>query len=106
MQRGPDGIDALVELLADDAVWVEPFTGGVYEGRTAIQAFLRSPQGPQPNMQITIERIDVGADAVTTAWVVESSTFAKPLRGQDRFTIRDGKIARLETTLLEPPQMH
>ena len=105
MQHGPDGVDALLELLAEDAVWVEPFTGAMHEGRETIRAFLKSPDGPQPNMRITIERIDVEVDAVTTAWAVESSRFARPLRGQDRFTIRKGKIARLETTLLEPPQL-
>jgi ketosteroid isomerase-like protein len=105
MQRGPEGVDALVALLAEDAVYIEPFSGGAHEGRAAIGAFLEQSQGRLPDVKITVERIDVEDDAVTTIWRCESSAFAKPSRGRDRFTIRDGKITRLETKLLEPPQL-
>jgi ketosteroid isomerase-like protein len=105
MQHGPDGVDALITLMADDAVYIEPFSGGVHHGRAAIRAFLEQSQARLPDVKITVERIDVEDDAVTTIWRCESSAFATPSRGRDRFTIRDGKITRLETTLLEPPQL-
>ena len=105
MQHGPDGVDALVALLADDAVYVEPFSGGAHKGRDAIRAFLERSQGQLPDVQITVERIDVEGETVTTEWRCESSAFRKPSRGRDRFTIRDGKIARLETTLVERPEL-
>jgi hypothetical protein len=37
--------------------------------------------------------------------VCESDAFATPARGRDRFTIRDGRIARLETELTELPKL-
>ena len=105
MQQGPDGIESLVALLARDAVWVEPFTGWTHEGHDAIRTFLEGSTGRLPDVRITVERIEVAADALTTSWVCESSALAKPFRGRDRFTIRDGRIARLETTLVEPPEL-
>jgi ketosteroid isomerase-like protein len=105
MQQGPDGIESLVALLARDAVWVEPFTGGTHEGHDAIRTFLKGSTGQLPDVRITVERIEVSGDALTTSWVCESTAFAKPSRGRDRFTIRDGEITRLETTLLEPPEL-
>lgn len=105
MQHGPEGVDALVTLLADDAVYVEPFSGGAHEGRDAIRAFLERSQGQLPDVKITVERIDVEGEAVTTEWTCESSAFVKPSRGRDTFTIREGKIARLETTLIERPEL-
>jgi ketosteroid isomerase-like protein len=105
MQHGPEGVDELIALLAEDAVYIEPFSGGAHEGRAAIGAFLEQSQGRLPDVTITVERIDVEDDAVTTIWRCESSAFATPSRGRDRFTIRNGKIIRLETELLEPPQL-
>jgi ketosteroid isomerase-like protein len=104
MQHGPEGVDALVALLADNAVYVEPFSGGTHEGREAIRAFLAQSQGQLPDVQIIVDRIDVMGETVTTEWTCTSSAFARPSRGRDEFTIRDGKIARLETRLTEPPE--
>ena len=104
MQHGPDGVDALVALLDDNAVYVEPFSGGVHEGKAAIREFLEHSQGQLPDVRITVDRIDVEGEAVTTEWTCESSAFAKPSRGRDEFTIRGGKIVRLETTLTEQPE--
>jgi ketosteroid isomerase-like protein len=105
MQQGPEGVDALVDLLADDAVYVEPFSGRTHHGRAEIRAFFEHSQGELPDVRITVERIDVEGDTVTTEWTCESSAFATPSRGRDQFTIRDGKIARLETSIVEPPKL-
>jgi ketosteroid isomerase-like protein len=105
MQHGPDGVDALIDLLAEDAVYVEPFSGRTHRGRATIRAFLVQSQGQLPDVRIIVDRISVEGDTVTTEWTCESSAFATPSRGRDEFTIRDGKIERLETTLLEPPEL-
>ena len=46
MQMGPNGEDAIVELFADDAVYLEWLTGGdqmprAHEGKAAIRAAFR-----------------------------------------------------------------
>jgi ketosteroid isomerase-like protein len=105
MQRGPEGEEELVALFAEDAVYVEPFTGGEHVGRKAIRDWLRASYRDQPpEMRITVERLQVVEQVVEARWVCESPAFARPARGRDRFTIRDGRIARLETELLEPPE--
>jgi ketosteroid isomerase-like protein len=105
MQRGPEGEDELVALFAEDAVYVEPFGGGEHVGRDAIRAWLRGSWAEQPPaIRITVERLDVAEQTIEASWVCESDAFARPARGRDRFTIRDGRIARLETELREPPE--
>ena len=47
--------------------------------------------------------MDVVEQVVEASWLCEPDAFARPARGRDRFTIRDGRIARLETELLELP---
>jgi hypothetical protein len=105
MQRGPEGEDELVALFAEDAVYVEPFSAGEHVGRDAIREWLRgSWQDQPPGITITVEQIDVVEQVVEAHWRCESDAFARPARGRDRFTIRDGQIARLESELLEPPE--
>ena len=106
MQRGREGEDELVALFADDAVYVEPFSGGTHEGRDAIRAWLDgSWSDAPPDLRLTVERIDVAGDTVEAHWTCESPAFARPARGRDRFTIRDGRIARLESTIVEAPAL-
>jgi ketosteroid isomerase-like protein len=107
MQRGPDGHDALLDLFTDDAVYVEPFSAdGPHVGRQAIGAWLTATAGQAPpELTLTVERLDVDGDTVDTTWRCESPIFTRPSRGRDRLTVRDGKIARLETILLEPPEL-
>src|SRR5689334_13543578 len=105
MQRGPEGEDELVALFAEDAVYVEPFSGAEHVGRDAIRAWLRGSWADQPPaIRITVERLEVVEHVVEADWVCESDAFARPARGRDRFTIRDRHITRLETELLEPPE--
>ncbi len=103
MARGTDGHDDLVELFADDGVYAEPFSGtGPHAGREAIRAFLASPAGtPPPGLRVTVERLDLAGGTVEATWRCEAPAFPRPVRGRDRFTVRGGKIARLETTFLE-----
>ena len=108
MQRGPDGHDALLELFTDDAVYVEPFSGGpAHRGREAIRAYLNaSAGGAPPELRIVVERLDVETSRIVATWRCESPLFAVPSRGRDVFDVDGGRIARLETTLLSPPVFH
>jgi hypothetical protein len=106
MQRGPDGEEELVALFAADAVYVEPFTGGEHRGRAAIRDWLHGSWRDQPpGIRLTVDRIDVVEEVVEATWTCESDAFARPARGRDRFTIRHGRIARLESELIEPPEV-
>lgn len=104
MQRGSEGEDELLALFADDAVYHEPFGGQTLNGRDAIGDWIRASrdQAP-PDLVINVERIDVVGEVVEATWTCESPIFVTPTRGRDRFTIRGGKIERLESEVLEPP---
>jgi ketosteroid isomerase-like protein len=104
MQAGPEGPAGVAALFADDGVYVEPFSGGTHVGPEAIRSFLAGSQGQLPDVRITVDRVDVDGETVETSWTCESSAFAKPSRGRDRFTVREGKIVRLETEIDEPPE--
>lgn len=49
---------------------------------------------------VTINRIDAEGQRVRDEWTRTASVLAEPMRGVDLYTLRDGKIARPETTLL------
>ena len=106
MQRGPEGEDDLLALFADDAVYREPFGGRTLTGRDEIAQWVRASrdQAP-PDLVINVERIDVVGEVVEATWSCESPIFLEPTRGRDRFTIRDGKIERLDSEVLQPPVM-
>jgi ketosteroid isomerase-like protein len=106
MQRGPDAEDELVALFAEDAVYIEPFGGGTHRGRAAIRAWLDGSWSDAPaGLRLTIDRIDAAGDEVVAHWTCDAPAFAEPAHGCDRFTIRDGLIARLHSTLLQPPRL-
>ncbi len=92
-------------LFADDAVYVEPFGGETrtHVGKDAIRASLRAGWANHlPEMTLTLHRVDVEGAALRMEWTCASSAFPAPMRGTDRFVLRDGKIARLETRILGP----
>lgn len=105
MQLGPDGHDALAELFAVDAEYSEPFSGrSPHRGRDSIRAYLTAaaPDAP-PDLRLHVERLDIDGDQLTATWRCESPVFAVPSRGRDTFTVRHGRIQRLETTIIDPP---
>ena len=53
-----------------------------------------------PDMVVTMNRIDAEGQRVRAEWSCTASVFAEPMRGVDLYTLRDGKVARLETTLV------
>jgi ketosteroid isomerase-like protein len=100
MQRGQEGEEELVALFAEDAVYVEPFSDeqAPHVGRAEIQVWLhaswdRSP----PELTLRVDRVRVDGDLVEADWTCTSPALPAPIEGVDRYTIRDGRIARLET---------
>ena len=106
MRLGAAGAAALARLFTDDAVYIEPFSGGdgltrTHIGRDVIAEFFRdSVNHRPPDMMVTMNRIDAEGQRVRAEWTCTASVFTEPMCGVDLYTMRDGKIARLETTLL------
>lgn len=106
MRTGPSSEPELMALFAEDAVLVEPFTGHprTHQGKAAIRdSYRESWKSPPPDMKITLHRVDLDGDCIRTQWTCTSPAFPGPMRGEDRFTLRDGRIHRLETTVALAP---
>lgn len=103
MRTGAIATDEIIDLFADDAVYVEPFSGAPVKhvGKDDIRrSFVDSQKHVPPDMTLTLDQVDVEPDRIRSSWTCTSPAFAKPMRGQDLWTIREGKIYRLETSLL------
>lgn len=102
MSAGPAGLEELTGLFAQDAVYIEPWTMmGIpteHIGAADIRTFFEEslPKNP-PDFKVTIDQIDLDGEAIRTAWTCTSAMIPAPVRGIDLYTIRDGRIARLET---------
>jgi ketosteroid isomerase-like protein len=106
MQAGPAGEGQMMSLFADDAVFVEPFSGQsrTHRGAAEIRASLRQMnEQPLPDMRLTLDRVDLDGERVRAEWTCSSPVFPVPMKGYDLFTIRNGKIARLEINVTEGP---
>jgi ketosteroid isomerase-like protein len=108
MQAGPGGVDDLLGLFADDAVYVEPFMGKpqVHSGKAEIRAFFQNAlEQNLRGARLTLDRLDMDGDRLRSEWTCELPAFNAPMRGFDVLMLRDGRIARLETTVTEFPPM-
>ena len=108
MQVGPGGVDDLVGLFADDAVYVEPFMGAphVHSGKAEIRAFFQNALDQNlRGARLRLDRLDMDGDRLRSEWACEVPAFNAPMRGFDVLTLRDGRIARLETTVTDFPPM-
>lgn len=109
MQLSPDRRpDAMAALFTDDGEYVEPFFGQprTHKGKAAIRRFFEeSAQHEQPGMRVTVNRVDVDGDRLRSEWTCTFPQVPQPMRGYDLYTIRGGKIARLEIHVIEgmPP---
>src|SRR5205823_9076205 len=96
--------ETIVGLFADDAVYIEPFSKGTVSGETtthsgkaAIHDFFRgSWHARPPDMRLTLDTISIDGSFVRADWTCTADVFGSPMRGFDRYLIRDGRIARLE----------
>ena len=104
MQAGPGGADDLVGLFADDAVYVEPFSGQpqVHSGKAEIRAFFEHALEHHLNgVRLTLDRLDLDAGRLRSEWTCELPALPATMRGFDLLTLHDGRITRLETTVTE-----
>ena len=103
MRRGADAEDEMMALFADDAVYVEPFSGAPREsaGREAIRATLREGWAtPLPEMVLDVHEVEVTAEGARSRWTCTSPALPGPARGEDVYTIEEGRITRLEVRFL------
>ena len=104
MQAGPSGLENLVDLFADDAVYVEPYMGQptVHAGKSEIRAFFEVALAQHLNgVRLTLDRLDLDGERLRSEWTCILPMFPRPMRGFDLVTLRDGRIVRLETTVTE-----
>lgn len=108
MQSGPSGENAMLRLFAEEAIFIEPFSGApkTHVGLAAIRAMFQDMcKKPLPDMRLQLDRADLDGTQIRAAWTCHSSAFSAPMRGVDHFTIHHGKIHRLEVELTTPPSM-
>jgi hypothetical protein len=105
MQMGPAGIAGILDLYADDGVYVEHLTSvkgeiRTHAGKAAIREALSSGmKWNPPDLSVALDRLEIEGNSLIAHWTCTSSQFAAPMKGTDRYTLSGGKIARLETRL-------
>jgi ketosteroid isomerase-like protein len=103
MQTGAANEAEMMALFADDAVYVEPFTGAParHEGKAAVRAALAGGwRNPLPDMTITMDEVEVAGPQVTARWTCRSPALpGGEGSGVNIFRLRDGLIVSLETRL-------
>jgi hypothetical protein len=106
MQRGKAAESDMAALFAEDAVYVEPFSGApqIHIGRDAILATMRGGWDfNPPDMRIEVDSVSVDGGEIMVDWTCISSALPGGRgSGTNRFSIADGAIVRLETKLRMP----
>lgn len=102
MQSGAPAESLMTSLFHDDAEYIEPFTGQArrHVGRKAIIEVMKTGWAtPLPEMSLSLDRVETAAGEIVVAWTCVSPALpgGKGI-GRNRFTLRDGRISRLETT--------
>jgi len=103
MRKGKRGEAELLGLFHESAHYTEPFGGSTrrHVGLDAIRTCFREGwEQPVPDLTLTVDRVDIDGTMVRAEWTCNSSAFPGPVRGVDRYTLRDGLIASLETSFL------
>lgn len=104
MRRGGEAEEDMLALFTEDAVYVEPFTDADVpaRGREAVRERLRRGwEAPLPDMELDVLSVAVDGDRATSTWECRSPALPGPVRGEDHYEFRDGRIARLEVRLLD-----
>ena len=104
MRRGATAEDELMTLFHADAEYSEPFTTeGPAVGIAVIRArFRHGWERPLPDMEIEVLSVDVDGSIAHSRWECRSPALPGPIRGEDRYEIRDGRIVKLEVTITDP----
>lgn len=96
----------LLALFAEDATYVEPWSGQPTEhsGLAAIREYFRASwEMSPPGLTITVNRVDVDGEHVQAEWTCSAPSLPAPMQGRDEITVRAGRIARLVTSLTVTP---
>lgn len=103
MQAGKIGAEALMACFAEDAVYVEPFTGETrrHEGKEAIlKAMALGWEMPMVDTRLEVLSASVDGAVVELAWACHSPSIPDGRgSGRNRFVLRDGLIVELVTEL-------
>ena len=104
MATGRSGLEALIELFADDAVYVEPFgllgQPRIHRGKAAIRATLQAGLERRPSdLVVEVNAIDIDEAGVFATWTCTAEALGGSVRGTDRYLLHAGRITRLETRL-------
>ncbi len=103
MQVGASAEGEMMALFTDDATYIEPFSGQprTHVGKVAIRrCMLDGWKYPLPEMRIDIDRLSVEGDEVRVEWTCRSPGLPGGKgEGENRFTLREGLICRLETRI-------
>lgn len=106
MQAGGSAEAEMMALFAEDATYVEPFSGRprTHRGKEAIRKVMREGwANPLPQMRIEVDRLAVDGASMRAEWTCYSPGLPDGKgRGENLFELRDGAIARLETRFLPP----
>lgn len=91
-------------LFTDDAVYIEPFSKGgeltTHTGRPEIVGWLNASfEAGNKDVTITLDRLDVEGDSIVAEWTCIGPMLPGPMKGHDRYTVRNERISRLETRL-------
>jgi ketosteroid isomerase-like protein len=103
MQSGAAAEADMRTLLAHDAIYIEPFSGSpqTHKGRDKIiQTMAAGWTWNPPDMRIEMDHVSVEGDELVVHWTCWASTLPGGKgTGVNRFTLKDGLIVRLVTTL-------
>ena len=104
MQSGASAEADMMRLFAEDAIYIEPFTGTpqTHVGKHAILATMQAGWShPLPDMTLSLDRVDIDGNEIRVAWTCRSPALPGGSgRGVNTFSMRNGLIARLETALI------
>jgi hypothetical protein len=104
MRRGSDAEEEMLALFDADAVYTEPFTSPEPAvGIEAIRArFRKGWETPLPDLELDVLSLEIDGSDARSTWECRSPALPGPVRGEDRYQIREGRITRLDVRMTEP----
>ena len=106
MQAGPPGLEILRNLFAPDAEYTEPFSGAPQPHRgpdAIIAAFAASRSDAFDDAVITLGAVELSGNVIEVDWTCISQAIPGGRgSGKNRFTLHNGLIQSLVTTLDMP----
>ena len=84
MRTGAIASDEIIDLFAEDAVYVEPFSGTPVEhvGKNDIRrSFIDSRKYAPADMTLILDQVEIEPDCIRSSWTCTSPAFASPMPG-------------------------